>query len=90
MNNTIKLSDEEIKKIDKFRNDIGMITLKVGDILLNILNLENEIKQLRQEEKELINQYDNIKHSEKEFITSLKNKYGDGGINFNSGEFIKL
>jgi len=90
MADAIKLSKEELEQINSFRNSINEVTFKIGDVELNKVILKNSLEEMEEEYNKLKQQFNQIKKSEKEFVSKLREKYGDGGINLESGEYIKL
>lgn len=84
-----KLTDEEMKQIKNFREKVSQLTVDVGDLQLNRVLLENALEEVNLQYDKLIKEFKQSKQNEKEFVTSLKSKYGDGQILIDSGEFIK-
>ena len=79
---TIKLSQEEISKLEESRTEENKILVEAGRIALNkILFQEREDKNMEE--------YKMFRSKQNELAQSLQDKYGEGTINIDSGEFIK-
>ena len=79
---TIKLSQEEISKLEESRTEENKILVEAGRIALN--------KILFQElEDQNMVEYKMFRSKQNELAQSLQDKYGEGTINIDSGEFIK-
>ena len=78
----IKLSQEELNKLEEVRTEENKILVEAGRIALNkILYQEREDQNVKE--------YKNLRSKQDELAQSLQNKYGEGTINVDSGEFIK-
>ena len=76
-----KISEEELKALGGFQQNINVITYQLGQLALRKLNLEKE-------EENLEIQYDQILLQEKELGDRLKEKYGSAQIDLKTGEII--
>jgi hypothetical protein len=76
-----KISEEELKALEDFQQNINVITYQLGQLALRKLNLEKE-------EENLEIQYDQILLQEKELGDRLKEKYGSAQIDLKTGEII--
>jgi len=76
-----KISEEELKALEDFQQNINIITYQLGQLALRKLNLEKE-------EENLEIQYDQILLQEKELGDRLKEKYGSAQIDLKTGEII--
>lgn len=77
------LDQLEIDQLKKYQldtntliNNLGLIEYKIQSLLLD----KEELKKLILE----------LKASEKNILSQLQNKYGEGEINLDKGEFISL
>ena len=78
----IKLSQEELNKLEEVRTEENKILVEAGRIALNkILYQEREDQNVKE--------YKNLRSKQDELAQSLQSKYGEGTINVDSGEFIK-
>ena len=76
-----KLTTEEIHRILKVQQDTNDIVVELGQVELALYNL-----QIRKEGIKL--RLDELRKEELSLGQELTNKYGDGSINLDSGEFI--
>ena len=76
-----KLTTEEIQRILKTQQDTNDIVIELGQVELALYNL-----QIRKEGIKL--RLDELRKEEIGLGQELTNKYGDGRINLESGEFI--
>jgi hypothetical protein len=76
-----KLTTEEIQRILKVQQDTNDIVVELGQVELALYNL-----QIRKEGIKL--RLDELRKEELSLGQELTNKYGDGRINLDSGEFI--
>jgi len=74
------LTKEELDKVQNLREKFADITTTLGNIEMQILNLELEKDSIKEELK-------NLKIQEITLAEELKNKYGDGNISLETGEF---
>lgn len=80
MENT-KLTVEEIEKLSFYQQRAQNLALEVGNVELNISSLQSR-------KEELLNTFASYKGEENEFGQELSQKYGNGMIDLEKGEFI--
>ena len=76
-----KLTDEELKTIKEIQEQNQALALELG-------NLELVKIQVRDRYDELVDFYSKLKDKEQELGKELSNKYGNGTINLEAGEFV--
>jgi hypothetical protein len=79
----IKLTQEEMDTLNSFQKQNEQLIVEFGQIEISIQNLEIQKDRLKQSLVEL-------KNLESQIGRELQSKYGDGNINMETGEFIKL
>ena len=79
---TIKLSQEEISKLEESRTEENKILVEAGRIALNKILFQEREDQSMEE-------YKMFRSKENELAQYLQDKYGEATINIDSGEFIK-
>ena len=77
------LTEKEIEKIKKVREDFQILVGNVGDVEIAIMNLNGRKKEL---EKELLE----IQSKESQIALDLEKKYGKGNISLETGEFTPI
>lgn len=83
----IKFEDEEIKKIQKFRDDFSEITAKLGEVEIELTLIETQLNKINEYKSQLRNKYIQLRESEIKLANELKEKYGEGEFDINTGLF---
>ncbi len=79
---TVSLTTEELQSIEAIRKE-GI------DIVTTIGMLECQLIDMAERKDQLQNSYKQIKTKEVELLKELTDKYGDGTISLETGEFTK-
>ena len=77
----IKLTEEELEKLVSLQRKSAGVTQEFGNI--EIMKLQVEARK-----NELVAFYNQVKEDELTFGKELSEKYGDGTINIEKGQFI--
>jgi hypothetical protein len=77
-----KITEDELKQLTDFQQNINVITYQLGQVALKRLNLD-------QEEEALEIEYTKLLQVEKELGNNLKEKYGDSQIDLKTGEITQ-
>jgi len=80
-----QLSSEELNNVKELSNQLIEITSKFGQVKVEKLNLLTQMTALDELEKDLDNQYLQLKEKEYTLSKELAEKYGDGVINLETG-----
>lgn len=83
MEETINLTIEELDQIKAIQENYTQLTTAFGQIEIALENLTSQKEGLR---KSLTT----FKEQETEFGKTLQEKYGNGNINIETGEFTKI
>jgi methyl coenzyme M reductase subunit D len=83
-----KITQEEQDFIKKLQEKYSELTVKIGQVNMEMHDLENTLNELKALEKDLLDQYIQSREDERTFINSLSDKYGEGSLNLETGEFI--
>lgn len=75
------LTQEEIDKIKKLKDQFEDLTITAGNVEIQIMNLQLQKDQIKSNLQQLQQQ-------EKVIAQELEEKYGDGTISLESGEFL--
>lgn len=78
----VLLTKEEIKTITD-------IQTQETDLIYQFGQLEYQIQSLKLQKQKLTNQITQLQTNSNEFGKDLQQKYGEGNINVETGEFIK-
>jgi len=77
-----KITEDELKQLTDFQQNINVITYQLGQVALKRLNLD-------QEEEALEIEYTKLLQIEKQLGDNLKEKYGDSQIDLKTGEITQ-
>jgi len=80
---TIKLTQEEIDSLKSIQEESSNLTVSFGQ-------LEIAFQSLKLQKENLVEALVNLKNKETEIGTQLQEKYGNGNINIETGEFTKV
>ena len=80
MENT-KLTVEEVEKLTKIQQDNAAVANELG-------NLEITKLQIEARKNEVVDYFNKLKEEEQAFGKELSEKYGNGSIDLEKGEFI--
>ena len=73
-----KVTEEELKELENFQQNINVITYQLGQLTLRKLNINEEEEVLKTRYKQLLLE-------EKEIGDKLKEKYGNAQIDLKTG-----
>ena len=94
MTEKVKITDEELKKVNKIQVNANTIFTELGQVTVQTEFVANEankkIDELDEYKKKLMEQYNELQKEETEFIKDLREKYGDGELNSQTGEFTSV
>lgn len=80
MSNTVTLTQEELAELKKHQETLSAITVSLGQTELQIYNLQGYVQTLKA-------QYDKVVQEQETLSKTLSEKYGDGAVNLESGQF---
>jgi len=83
----IQLESSDLEKIQKFRNDYSEITTKLADVEVELIFLENQKENIENLKSKLRNQLLELRDLEIKMATELREKYGEGEFDINTGIF---
>ena len=83
----IKFEELEIQKIQKFKTDFSEITARLGEVEIELTLLDSQIKHIEGIKQSLKEKYIKLRESEVEIAAELRQKYGEGEFDINSGVF---
>lgn len=78
-----KLSTKELQPLKEYQEKINIIVVSLGKLDLQINSLENT-------KKNLIKEYQELETSQQKTALELQDKYGEGNIDLESGEFTPI
>ena len=81
-----KITPEELEDIQKVRSEYQEITVKLGQIQVQRMQISNQLELLNKTEEDLGKQWADTTEKERKAINDLQEKYGKVNINLGSGE----
>jgi len=81
-----KVTPEELEDVQKVRSVYQEITVKLGQIQVQRLQISNQLELLNKTEESLGKQWAETQEKERKAISDLQEKYGKVNINLDSGE----
>ena len=81
-----KITPEELEDIQKVRSEYQEITVKLGQIQVQRMQISNQLELLNKTEEDLGKQWADTTENERKAINDLQEKYGKVNINLDSGE----
>ena len=84
--NIKKITPEELENVQKVRSKYQEITVKLGQIQVQRMQITNQIEMLNKAEEDLRKEWGDTQAEEQTSISDLQEKYGKVNINLDSGE----
>ena len=81
-----KITPEELENVQKVRSKYQEITVKLGQIQVQRMQITNQIEMLNKTEEDLRKEWGDTQAEEQKAIQDLQEKYGKVNINLDSGE----
>jgi hypothetical protein len=83
----VKFTEEEISKVKSFRDDFSLITARLGEIEIENIILKSQQANLDKFKNEEETKYIKLREDEIKLAGELKEKYGDGEFDLETGIF---
>ena len=84
--NIKKITPEELENVQKVRSEYQEITVRLGQIQVQRMQISNQLELLNKTEEDLGKQWVDTTEKERKAISDLQEKYGKVNINLDSGE----
>ena len=75
------LTSDELNSLKDLKNKYSQVSLNLGRIEIEFINLSEEKDKLKIE-------FNNLKNQELSLVEQMKVKYGEGTISLETGEFL--
>jgi predicted nuclease with TOPRIM domain len=85
----VKFEEKELEQIKYFSSKYQEITVRFGEIEVELSLLDEEIKRLQNVKMDLRRDYISTRESEIKLSTELRQKYGEGELDIETGLFTK-
>ena len=86
MSDVKKLTEEEIKQIKEMQAQYNQFVFELGSIEVQLQNVNATKSAAETEKNSIVEDIKKLGEREKELVDLLKNKYGEGSINIETGE----
>tara|TARA_R110000851_G_scaffold183329_1_gene332557 strand:+ start:659 stop:931 length:273 start_codon:yes stop_codon:yes gene_type:complete len=83
-----KLDKEHLELIEKLRENFAKNANILGNISIEQHLLANQQTELTKEQDNYLREFTQLQNQEKDLLSKLKDRYGDGQINIDEGTFI--
>jgi hypothetical protein len=90
MSEPIKFNTEELESLKSIQIKYQENTYKFGQLYLNKLMLDEQLKELNEHEEKIKSEFKNIKLEEDKWIDKITTKYGEGNLNIKDGTFTQI
>ena len=88
MSNKIKFTEEELKRLKEIASTLERCIFEYGQLHIEKKKIEDSVRSLKKYENELDGRYLDATKQEESFLEEITKKYGEGGVDINTGEFI--
>ena len=86
----VKFTEEEMKTVTGMRDEYANIQYQLGQIGVARIRLEQEANSLNESAETLRNRFFETQKKEEDFLIKVKETYGDGELNPETGVFTPL
>jgi predicted nuclease with TOPRIM domain len=86
-NEVIKFEKEEIEKIENFRKEFSEVTARLGEVEIELTLIDTQKTNIENFKAQLKQKYLEMRESEIKLAGELKEKYGEGEFDINTGIF---
>ena len=83
MADAIKFTEEELQSLQNLQSTYNQITLAMGQVSLQKIQLENR-------EESILNTLSEVREKENTLAKELTDKYGKGSLNIETGDFTPI
>jgi len=84
----VKFTEDEMKTISGIQKDYIDVQRELGQLSISRLRLDTQINSIGDREGELKNKFGSLQESERNFISEINSKYGEGVLDPETGTFI--
>ena len=83
----VNFTEEEVGKVAGLQQKVLTINTRLGEIELEIYELESTFQSLKDEKQSLINSFGEVRKEEMELGKVLRDKYGEGTYDIGTNTF---
>ncbi len=89
-NTSKKFTEEEMEKIKDVQKEYITIQTDLGQIAIARLRLQGQLDALDISEQELLSKFKEVQGNEQQFVSGIREKYGDGTLDPNTGQYTLI
>ena len=87
MSDSIKFTEEELKQVSDLQGTYLNLQGALGQIAIGRIRLDQQSEDYDKAEEGIKKQFDETQQKERDFISTINKKYGDGNLDINTGVF---
>jgi|TARA_B100000073_G_scaffold277925_1_gene238215 predicted nuclease with TOPRIM domain len=87
LDNKNKFSEEELNELKEIQDEYYKIQTQFGQLSVAKIRLDEQLEKLHKTEDENIQSFKDIQEKERNFLDGITEKYGEGTLNPETGEF---
>lgn len=84
---TRKLDKEHLDAIQTLRERFAQNANWIGNVSIERTLIQRQLEQIESQYEELLQQFDKLREEETQLLEKLKERYGEGQIDIQSGTF---
>lgn len=84
---TRKLDKEHLDEIMGLRNSYNSNALELGNLAIEITVMQQRLEMLQNEQTRCMNTFYDLRKQESKLLDKMRERYGEGEINIQSGTF---
>jgi hypothetical protein len=85
----VKFTDEELNKLKDIQQSYVNIQVQLGQVGVSRIKLEQQLVSINDSEISLREKFEDTTKEEQKFLNDIREKYGDGELNPETGVFTK-
>lgn len=78
----------DIDAVKELQSNYATVTAQIGQLEVELHLLKRRLEQVTDLRETLFEEYDGLQEKERQLVTSLNEKYGDGVLDLDSGRFV--
>ena len=87
MSEEVKFTTEELDQVKKIQDDYFEVQNTLGQLQVARIRFDNQLLQLNEKEDEARKKFIDTQNKENNFLQSIREKYGDGSLDPDTGVF---
>ena len=84
----VKFSDEELNTVKEIQNEYLRVQNQLGQLAISGMKLREQEKNLDETKAKVEDNFRGLQDKERKFLDGITEKYGEGTLNPDTGEFI--